>query len=188
MDWPGEGSAGSQPLERLGRRDSGVGTAGALAAEPAWEWGHADVSPWTACHLACLFLSHPSVPAHGLAWELTIPKPPALLCCLGCSLIRNSSKLTRPCGLSFDVTWEHPRVPIPCGTFVFDLATRGSWNCFLSVMLPNVKNKFSLHFLVRKSYSVLPTLPLQQVKQGRTALVSWMWGLPLGVWVSQNCS
>lgn len=35
--------------------------------------------------------------------------------------------------------------------FVFDLAPGGSWNCFFTVTLPNVKNKFSLHFLVRKS-------------------------------------
>lgn len=124
------------------------------------------------------------------------PQPPALWCCLGCSLIQNSSKLTSPCGSSVDVTREHLRVLIPCGTFVFDLATRGSWNCFFfPVMLPNVKNKFSFHFLVRKSILCAAHPPCPA---GETGLDSFglmdvgCFGLtellPLDVWVSQNCS
>lgn len=114
----------------------GVGTAG---AQPL-------------CHPACLcwFLSHP-VPQL-LPWPGSW-RPPNLLPCCAAWAVHSSEipPISPPCGLSFDVIWEHPRVPIPCGTFVFDLAIRGSWNCFFSVTLPNVKNKFSLHFLMRKS-------------------------------------
>lgn len=190
MGWPGEGSARGQPLVRLGRWDGVVGTAGASATEPAWEWGQPGVSPWTSCHLACFcwLLSHPNVPALALAWELATPKPLALLCCLGCSLIRNSSELTSPWGLSCDVvTWERPRVRIPCGTFVSDLATRGSWNCCFSVTLPNIKNKF-LCFLVRKSMLCAAHLPSPAGEPGLDSFGLMGVGVPLGVGFSQNCS
>lgn len=99
---------------------------------------------WQACAGLCLIPRCPS-PCLGLVTPLPS-------CAAWAVHIQNPSKLTPPYGLSFGVvTWERPHVPTLCRTFVFDLAARGSWNCFFSVALPTVKNKFSLCFLVRKS-------------------------------------